>query len=609
MKYFLLSLLLVFFSMPALAERNPGSLPEFQMSSFERLPVQHDGRIKPLDTFARGLLKKISGQESLSGQDASEWLAQTLFDPAQALHQPVFQSFRPDIIGLPQRESHRYSYIEIAPALQSRAETLQKMMESGEKSWSDDQRELARLQESAVLYSQLLRSFSYALPLAISVPEELTRAWKIDPQEPFTLQQFGRYQKRIEDHLRAIILKKGEDPSNYSEDEKKIATFAFEMQVLKQAGEDNIFFRIVPGVKDETWHSPWGLGQAGEGSPQSAAYLELWQDMAKAYGTADTATWDLATGKALQISGDFAETDKTRIEIFHNKAHPLNLALGLYMLSFLALIFYGMRGNNNVRLLSFFFLISGNVCHAAAIILRVVILSRPPVGTLYESIIFVALICTLVAALLESLKKDGNGIMIGSLSGLVLLFCAKAFAGEDTMQILVAVLNTNFWLATHVLCITMGYGFCLITAMLAHIWLYTSARGKDADALITPVKIMALVSLLFTAFGTILGGIWADQSWGRFWGWDPKENGALLIVLWLVWILHAHIAGQIGRNIYMAGMATLSVIVAIAWFGVNLLNVGLHSYGFISGVATSLGLFCAAEIALISGLCAWRHKK
>jgi cytochrome c biogenesis factor len=152
------------------------------------------------------------------------------------------------------------------------------------------------------------------------------------------------------------------------------------------------------------------------------------------------------------------------------------------------------------------------------------------------------------------------------------------------------------------LCITAGYGWCLIVSVLAHVWLVQGARGLNNDHLMKPIKIFTLLSLLFTAVGTILGGIWADQSWGRFWGWDPKENGALLIVLWIVWILHGQISGHIKKHFAMAALAALSIIVSIAWFGVNLLNVGLHSYGFISGMAYSLGGFIAFELMLIGVL-------
>ena len=110
---------------------------------------------------------------------------------------------------------------------------------------------------------------------------------------------------------------------------------------------------------------------------------------------------------------------------------------------------------------------------------------------------------------------------------------------------------------------------------------------------------IGLVALLLTSVGTVLGGIWADQSWGRFWGWDPKENGALLIVLWLIWIQHGRLSGNIRPLGYVAGIAALNIVVALAWFGVNLLGVGLHSYGFTSGIASGLAAFCIFEFITI----------
>ena len=148
-----------------------------------------------------------------------------------------------------------------------------------------------------------------------------------------------------------------------------------------------------------------------------------------------------------------------------------------------------------------------------------------------------------------------------------------------------------------------------MTSMCAHVWLFSKAQGKDGGGMIVPLKILAILSLLFTAVGTILGGIWADQSWGRFWGWDPKENGALLIVLWLIWLLHGQVGAQLSRAMFVAGLAALSMVVAMAWFGVNLLSTGLHSYGFISGVAGGLFAFCAADSALIAWLYYKGNKK
>ena len=120
---------------------------------------------------------------------------------------------------------------------------------------------------------------------------------------------------------------------------------------------------------------------------------------------------------------------------------------------------------------------------------------------------------------------------------------------------------------------------------------------------------MTLIALFFTLFGTILGGIWADQSWGRFWGWDPKENGALLIVMWQLMMVHMRLTGLAKPTGFALGMIMNNIVVVIAWFGVNLLNVGLHSYGFAGGVAQNLALFTALELITGFGTYYWAKSR
>ncbi len=118
-----------------------------------------------------------------------------------------------------------------------------------------------------------------------------------------------------------------------------------------------------------------------------------------------------------------------------------------------------------------------------------------------------------------------------------------------------------------------------------------------------------LFGLMMTFLGTMLGGIWADQSWGRFWGWDPKENGALLIVIWCAMIFHARVAKMIGPLGMAVGSVLGIIVVMWAWFGVNLLSIGLHSYGFTSGAANNLIIYVVCELLfLIVSLWMIRHK-
>src|SRR5690606_21223804 len=162
---------------------------------------------------------------------------------------------------------------------------------------------------------------------------------------------------------------------------------------------------------------------------------------------------------------------------------------------------------------------------------------------------------------------------------------------------LVAVLDTNFWLSTHVTTVTMGYAAGLLAAALAHIYIFGKRFNlkKDDPAFYKSITRMTYgvicFGFLFACVGTILGGIWANYSWGRFWGWDPKENGALMICLWGLIILHARMGGYI-RDLGIAITSVImGMIIAFSWWGVNLLGVGLHSYGFTSGIMNMLVIF------------------
>src|SRR5205814_1539479 len=153
-----------------------------------------------------------------------------------------------------------------------------------------------------------------------------------------------------------------------------------------------------------------------------------------------------------------------------------------------------------------------------------------------------------------------------------------------------AVLDTNFWLATHVVVVTLGYASTFVAGLLAifYIFLGLSTRllseklGKldVGKALTKMVYGIICFATLFSFVGTVLGGIWADQSWGRFWGWDPKENGALIIVLWNALILHVRWGGMVKERGLINLAVFGNVVTSFSWFGVNLLGIGLHAYGF-----------------------------
>jgi len=197
---------------------------------------------------------------------------------------------------------------------------------------------------------------------------------------------------------------------------------------------------------------------------------------------------------------------------------------------------------------------------------------------------------------------------VAAAAGFASLLVAQNLGTEgDTMEMMRAVLDSNFWLATHVVTITIGYSGTFLAGAIAIAY----ALRKHIVAVVDPETDKALTdmtygiicfALFFSFIGTVLGGIWADQSWGRFWGWDPKENGALLIVLWNAIILHARMVGLIRERGIMVMAIFGNIITACSWFGVNMLGVGLHSYGFMDQAFYALTGFIASQVVLM-GIC------
>ena len=149
------------------------------------------------------------------------------------------------------------------------------------------------------------------------------------------------------------------------------------------------------------------------------------------------------------------------------------------------------------------------------------------------------------------------------------------------MEMMRAVLDSNFWLATHVVTITIGYSGTFLAGGIAIGYtirkhLVAAPDPDTTKSLESMVYGVVCFALFFSFVGTVLGGIWADQSWGRFWGWDPKENGALLIVLWNAIILHARSGKLVKERGTMAMVIFGNTITSFSWFGVNML-ISSHS--------------------------------
>lgn len=596
----LLTLMLLLISLPSYAQ-------ELSYKGFSDLPVLHEGRVKPMDSFARIHIQSWADEEHLEGHSPSYWLAKILFDPQSATDTKFFLIRNTNVkeqFGLAGDDQKYYSLQDLLPGIDQTRDQLSELLTKDQNTLTADQREFLDLHENVSALSGLMRSFSLLLPLDIVIPDGFKDRFEGVEINYLDLMAIDGL---LVHELQNTIAEKGEDLEKYNEEEKKIALLSFQIQNLRIAGETSTQFKVIPASWDKekgNWHSPWELILSGQGSPEARAYLQDWKNLAAAYRNQDAKAWDETIAKLQNkaVSEDLYEPAKFTLERYYNSIHPYTLARGFYGAAILWLIFMFAKPLPAYILASF-----GALAHTGAIASRVIILDRPPVGTLYESVLFVSLICV-VTAVLFTIRNRNSFIMLSALiAALVLLAIAPLIVPDgENLEVLVAVLNTNFWLATHVTIITAGYGICLIAACLAHFYLYLRiGRNKNDGQVLRVYNAIyktSIAALLFTAVGTVLGGIWADQSWGRFWGWDPKENGALLIVLWLIWIQHGRLAGKLKDVPFMAGVAYLNVIVAVAWFGVNLLGVGLHSYGFTSGLAIGLGAFCAFETLFIGAL-------
>jgi ABC-type transport system involved in cytochrome c biogenesis permease subunit len=246
----------------------------------------------------------------------------------------------------------------------------------------------------------------------------------------------------------------------------------------------------------------------------------------------------------------------------------------------------------------------GLIFHTAGLLMRLFIMGHPPVSNLYETFVLTAWILAIIGIILEIIRMRSLGILISSVTGFIFLHVASRYSRDgDTMGMLIAVLDSSFWLTTHIVAISLGYAGFVASGLIAHLYLVARVFSKDNESRLQQISRavygLFVFGFIFTVAGTMLGGLWADQAWGRFWGWDPKENGALLIILWGLIVLHSRIAGWIKQNGFAIGAVLSVVTVMCTWIGVNLLGIGLHSYGKTSGGAGVFFSYLGIETAFL----------
>jgi ABC-type transport system involved in cytochrome c biogenesis permease subunit len=244
--------------------------------------------------------------------------------------------------------------------------------------------------------------------------------------------------------------------------------------------------------------------------------------------------------------------------------------------------------------------------------LRIYVAGRPPVTDMYETTLWVGFGALLFGLPIAWIYRSRTVLAAVSAAGWLVFVLADNLPTvlDPTIHPLVPVLRNNYWLTVHVLTVTISYAAFLVAMAIGNVGIFQEFRDGSDEFRRTlahyAYRAMQLGVVLLTA-GIVLGGVWADYSWGRFWGWDPKETWALIADLGYLMVLHGRITGWIRPFGTLMGAVLAFFGVVMAWYGVNfILASGLHSYGFSQGGATAMGTFVVVQ-GIFALLCWWRR--
>jgi len=361
-------------------------------------------------------------------------------------------------------------------------------------------------------------------------------------------------------------------------------------------------FKIIAPLSGSDW-----LTSARIDPSEGKAIIDSVNSMRTAWRASDPNRFDQATQTLLSLQkqvGGLPPDWKISLEIGYQKAHPFRWAWILYAAAGIILL---LSRNSWERLgyqIAWVLAGSGFLLQAGGLLSRVLIAGRPPVTNMYESVIWVAFGTILFALIFEAIYRAGS-FLLGAVPVAVaslILADSQPVILDHSIHPLTPVLRDNFWLSTHVLSITLSYAAFALSLGVAHVALAQVIAGRKPTAILYTYLYKTLqVGVLLLATGTILGGVWANYSWGRFWDWDPKETWALTALLGYLFLLHGRISGLWGGFGLAVGSVIAFMSVLMAWYGVNfVLGAGLHSYGFGSGGFPLVAAFVGCEILLVA---------
>lgn len=514
----------------------------FQWSDWERLAIQDRGRVKPLHTFADESLHYISGKTRWKSMSAMEvtlgWLIAMEAEWANEPFILIEDSATKKALGLtPTRKHFSPSELNESTAL---PELLRKILpkQRRKEALTADEKALVTLQNRRGLVDAIASGRSWFI---LPSPEGVNGRW-------YSLSELS--------------------------DRTLAETYSTE-QIAMLAEKLGQSLKAFQARSAEGWNSA---------SPSLAEYVSV------------------TLGKM-----GYPEQASLSREIHYNNFRPFRLSWILYVLSFcilLAAIATEKPWFERVGLLG---ILAGFSVHTYGFILRILISGRPPVTNMYESVLWVSWGCVLFSGIIWALYKNlyiPTAAVVFSILGLVLADNVP-FILDPSIQPLEPVLRSNFWLTIHVLTITLSYAAFALSLCLGNVvigfFLWKPTHTKEIQIQSLYMYRAMQIGVILLAAGTILGGIWADYSWGRFWGWDPKEVWALIALLLYLAVLHGRFTGWL-KGFGFAATTVISFLgVLMAWYGVNfVLGAGLHSYGFGSGGLTPVAAYVTVQLAFIA---------
>ena len=390
-------------------------------------------------------------------------------------------------------------------------------------------------------------------------------------------------------------------------------------------------FRLFPkpGDPQHRWYAPVEVDKAGFKGRDSLFVAKIIPMMRQALMEKNT---DLLL-TAIQGIDDFQrkygadvypDPKKVKWEIYYNKHDAFRSMFWKLMLASLTLLFLAIvrivRDSRPLWLLILFNMVAIGLMFLWMLFflgLRWYISGHAPWSNAYESVIYVALSILLFGFILG--RKSELTMASASFVASIMLMVAHWNWMDPAIENLVPVLN-SYWLMIHVAVIVASYGPFILGAMLALLTLgfilFTTRNNKPKFELVikelTHINKQALiVGLVLLTIGNFLGGQWANESWGRYWGWDPKETWALISIMIYALVIHAHMIPALRGLFRFNTMALWAVwVIMMTYFGVNFYLAGLHSYAKGEPVKTPGWIFVTAAVLAIINLAAWwRYRK